>query len=65
MIGGDNWHVEETYGTMKLARQLIGEMLEEKVNAGYFRAEDAQRLAARIFRENAIRFFQLGTTNGA
>ena len=28
MLGGDNWHVEETYGTMKLARQLIGEVLE-------------------------------------
>lgn len=59
MIGGDNWHVEETYGTMKLARQLIGEVLEEKVSAGYFRAEDAQRLAAKILRDNALRFFKL------
>ena len=59
MIGGDNWHVEETYGTIKLARQLIGEVLEEKVGAGYFGPADAQRLAARILRENAIRFFKL------
>ena len=29
MIGGDNWHVEETYGTMKLARALIGEVFRE------------------------------------
>lgn len=58
MIGGDNWHVEETYGTMKLARQLIGEVLEEKVAAGYFLPEHAQRLAAKILRENAIGFFK-------
>jgi predicted TIM-barrel fold metal-dependent hydrolase len=58
MIGGDNWHVEETYGTLKLARQLIGDVLEEKVSAGYFRLADAQRLAARILRENALCFFR-------
>jgi hypothetical protein len=59
MIGGDNWHVEETYGTLKLARQLIGEVLEEKLAAGYFREEDARRLAAKILRENAMDFFKL------
>jgi hypothetical protein len=59
MFGGDNWHVEETYATMKLARQLIGEVLDEKLAAGYCRQEDAQRLAARILRENAIAFFNL------
>jgi hypothetical protein len=59
MFGGDNWHVEETYGTIKLARQLIGEVLEEKLAAGYFRQADAQRLAARILRENATAFFRL------
>ena len=59
MIGGDNWHVEETYGTLKLARQLIGKVLEEKVESGYFELADAHRLAARILRENAMRFFKL------
>ena len=59
MIGGDNWHVEETYGTLQLARQLIGEVLEEKVAAGYCGVEDAQRLAAKILRENALAFFKL------
>lgn len=59
MFGGDNWHVEETYGTMKLARQLISQVLEEKLAAGYFRCEDAERLAAKILRENAICFFKL------
>ena len=65
MLGGDNWHVEETYGTMQLARRLIGEVLEEKVRAGYFGAADARRLAAKILRENAIGFFKLSKAPNA
>ena len=59
MIGGDNLHVEETYGTMRLARKLVGEVLDEKIASGYFREHDAQRLAERIFSENASQFFKL------
>lgn len=59
MLGGDNWHAEETFGTMNLARQLIAEVLEEKVAAGYFGASDAKRLAQKILRENALQFFEL------
>lgn len=59
MFGGDNWHVEETYATMQLARQLIGDVLEEKVASGYFGIEDAKRLARKILRENAVEFFKL------
>jgi hypothetical protein len=59
MIGGDNWHVEETYGTMKLARQLLAEVLEEKIAASYFRIADAERLAHKILRDNAVQFFAL------
>ena len=59
MIGGDNWHVEETYGTIRLARQLIGEVLEEKLAQGYFHEDDARRLANRILRSNALGFFKL------
>ena len=59
MIGGDNWHAEETYGTLKLARRLIGEVLEEKIQAGYLQLPEAERLAARILRRNALDFFKL------
>jgi hypothetical protein len=59
MIGGDNWHVEETYGTMKLARQLIADVLQEKVADGYFGLDRAKDFASAILRENAIRFFKL------
>jgi predicted TIM-barrel fold metal-dependent hydrolase len=59
MIGGDNWHVEETYGAMKWARCLIGEVLQEKIATGYFCRGDAERFATKILRENAIGFFKL------
>ena len=61
MLGGDNWHVEETYGALRLARRLLGEVLEEKVAAGYFGPSDAARLARRILRENALQFFRLSS----
>jgi hypothetical protein len=57
MIGGDNWHVEETYGAIHLMRRLIGEVLQEKVDSGYFKPADGQRLARKILSENASRFF--------
>jgi hypothetical protein len=57
MLGGDNWHVEETYGAVCQMRRLIGEVLQEKVDSGYFTAEDGRRLARKIFHENAARFF--------
>ncbi len=57
MIGGDNWHVEETYGAIHLMRRLISEVLQEKVDNGYFQADDARRLARKILYENASEFF--------
>lgn len=57
MIGGDNWHVEETYGAIELLRRLIGQVLQEKVDTGYFRIDDGRRLARRILSENATDFF--------
>ena len=59
MIGGDNWHVEETYGAVQLARRLIGDVLSDKLAEGYFCKTDAERLATKILRENAIQFFGL------
>ena len=59
MFGGDNWHAEETYGAVQRTRRLLAEVLEEKVRAGYFHEEDARRLAAKVLRENAVKFFGL------
>lgn len=60
MLGGDNWHVEETWGTMRMARRLIAEVLEEKLASGYFNRVTAERLARRMLHQNAREFFQLG-----
>jgi len=57
MIGGDNWHVEETYGAIDLMRRLIGDVLQEKVDDGYFTPDDGRRLARKILNENASGFF--------
>ncbi len=64
MIGGDNWHVEETYGAIRLMRRLIGEVLQEKVDNGYFRLEDGKRLAREILSENAWQFFTWPESTG-
>jgi hypothetical protein len=60
MLGGDNWHAEETFGAMQTARRLIAEVLEEKLAAGYFSRPTAERLARRILHDNAREFFALG-----
>jgi uncharacterized protein len=57
MIGGDNWHVEETYGALQLMRRLIGDVLQQKVAGGYFKATDGRRLARQILHDNAAQFF--------
>ena len=59
MLGGDNWHAEETCAAIGLGRRLIADVLEARIAKGYFREEDARRLARKIFFENAISFFGL------
>src|SRR5262245_37403285 len=59
MLGGDSWHVEESYGAITLARRLIGEVLQERVDGGYLDEEAGRRLARRILSENARDFFAL------
>ncbi|MVT53225.1 amidohydrolase family protein [Bradyrhizobium yuanmingense] len=59
MLGGDCLHVEETFAAIQNARQLVGEVLSEKIAGGYFRFRDAERLAVRILCKNASEFFGL------
>lgn len=63
MFGGDNWHAEETFGTISTFKKLIAEVLQEKITNDYFDLDHAQRLASRILRENAISFFDLNQHN--
>lgn len=57
MLGGDAWHVEESYGALALGRRLIGEVLHERMQARFLNEEGSRRLARRILHENARAFF--------
>lgn len=59
MLGGDNWHVEETCGTLKTFRRLMIETFEEKISSGYFTEKEAIRLGQRILHSNARQFFNM------
>jgi len=59
MLGGDNWHVEETYGTLQLARRLLTEVFGERIRQRTLTVAQANRLAVRILRSNAEAFFRL------
>jgi uncharacterized protein len=59
MLGGDTWHAEEAYGAISGARGLVAESLDAMVKAGSFGHRDAERIAVKIFRENAKGFFKL------
>jgi len=57
--GGDCQHVEECYGHVLYAKQVVSEVLAEKVESGYFSQEVASDLARMIFRENAWQLYGL------
>jgi hypothetical protein len=59
MLGGDTWHAEEAYGAISGVRGLVAGCLDAMVKAGNFKGRDAERLAMKIFRENAKGFFRL------
>ena len=58
MLGGDAWHIEESYGALALGRRLIGEVLHERTQGGFLSEEGSRRLARRILHENARAFFE-------
>jgi predicted TIM-barrel fold metal-dependent hydrolase len=57
--GGDCRHVEECYGHVLYAKEVVSEVLGEKVENGYFSQEVASDLARMIFRENAWQLYGL------
>ena len=57
MLGGDAWHVEESYGALSLGRRLIAEVLRERMQARFLSEEGSRRLARKILHENARAFF--------
>jgi len=57
--GGDCTTVEDAAGSLECGRDVVAQVLAERVSAGRMTMELAREIARGIFRDNAIRFFKL------
>ena len=58
-FGGDYNFVEGVYAHSVMAREIVSNVLIEKVRTGYFSEEEAVRAAVKILRDNALRIFKI------
>ena len=58
-FGGDFRNVENIYGHLLFARQVVTKVLTEKVRDGYFSEDEALKIAQMILHDNAIRILNL------
>jgi hypothetical protein len=57
--GGDCTSIEDAVGSLECGRDVVGQVLAERVSAGRMNMALAREIARAIFRDNAIRFFKL------
>ncbi|NIP40594.1 MAG: hypothetical protein GTN39_03670, partial [Candidatus Aenigmarchaeota archaeon] len=57
--GGDCRSVEMAYGAILYIRELLLEVLSEKIQRTYFDEDEALEIALKILRENAIELYGL------
>lgn len=58
-FGGDYHNVENVYGHLLFAKEIITGVLTEKVRDQYFSEEEALKIASMILHDNAVDLFQL------
>lgn len=58
-FGGDYHNIENVYGHLLFAKEIVGNVLVEKVKCGYFSEEEAIRFADRMLHDNAVELFGL------
>lgn len=58
-FGGDYENVENIYGHLLFARQVISRVLSAKVRDGYFTEREALQVAQMILHDNAVNLFHL------
>lgn len=58
-FGGDYENVENIYGHLLFARQIVSNVLSAKVKDGYFTEEEAIRVAKMMMHDNAVELFGL------
>ena len=57
--GGDSFVIEGSAGALMEMRDLLAQVLAERMDAGRMTLETAQDIALKMMRENAVRVFQL------
>jgi len=57
--GGDCHLIEESAGSLEYAKDVVAEVLAARVHRGILTEDLAMEITDRIFRENAIEFFDL------
>jgi hypothetical protein len=57
--GGDCGLIEESTGSLEYGRDVVSEVLANRVERGLLTEEVAFDIADRLFRENAVEVFQL------
>lgn len=58
-FGGDAMAVENVYSELILARNIISDVLSEKVSEGYYDEDEAKTIARMILHDNAARLYKL------
>ena len=58
-FGGDYHNIENVYGHLLFAKQIIANVLTEKVKDGYFSEEEAIKFAEMMLHDNAVNLFKL------
>ena len=58
-FGGDQRCVENTYGNLIIAKQVVSDVLVEKVRNGFLSESEAKTIARMILHDNAIQFYNL------
>ena len=58
-FGGDFRNVENIFGHLLFAKQIISKVLIDKVRDGYFTENEAIKIAQMILHDNAIRILKL------
>ncbi len=59
MFGTDAANLEEMYGTVKITRRIMAEVLAEKIESGFLTEGPALRIARRILYTNAVELYGL------
>ena len=62
-FGGDYHNIENVYGHLLFAKEIVGNVLTENIQNGYFSEKEALKIASMILHDNAVNLFKLKLQN--